>query len=685
MSAKPEDKEQRKVAQSAPLKANMKPRFGEKDDIAKKDRDEEKSMQESNSNSPPDKRFRADQQQKHSTAAAATAVAAPVHVAVLNPAHVAVPLVASGPTPLWKGITGMISNTVSKVFGASREESESESDNGEPSQSQSTPATMPPSHNAIRPDVLVQDDQDLKRARHEAARAYALGLGEDERAYYASTVDAQPVRKLPVTKPTRKVFTAPKTAQPQPQPQVKSDTDRHHAARAFALSGVNAAPSVNQSTDNIKDPATGKNHPHPGIIWPPPTRLLNLKLDDFAKRAGQIGPYTQQVVPVPVPLPIPIPPKKVKSPQQQQSIRAPKAAATAVPTRATITTGSKNQLGVAVASAAAAAPQPVKKRKYKQGVAVAPEKGPVRRPSLTVTTVYKEHPVKSTVIASTGAAVMGTGNGVALAPTLSSPRRDQAPVFPTTLKTQVMSAASTVARSLNLGPWPSPHQSLDIGGTIEKSVTKPSAASLHSQHMSVVAASIQQFAYDVILRSMELEIPDKANESKAFLGTMLILREVLTQNGEGIFGSVASLVEDDSEDGSWGDEVNQEAKILSHQVLATSVILAGLEAFQGPWSEKLSTDFLCMIDGYDNDSDEVAEYMVPVEQSTAVTLSGGREMSIEERLAWQLSTNLHRDDHPVIKRKRAIENAETSWKARKIEVASPNACHISILEEACRD
>jgi hypothetical protein len=107
-------------------------------------------------------------------------------------------------------------------------------------------------------------------------------------------------------------------------------------------------------------------------------------------------------------------------------------------------------------------------------------------------------------------------------------------------------------------------------------------------------------------------------------GTMLILRSSHA-NGEGIFGSVASLVEDDdSKDDSYGDETNQEAKILSHQVLATSVILAGLEAFQGPWSEKLSTDFLCMIDGYDNDSDEVAEYMVAVDQSTAVTLSVGR-------------------------------------------------------------
>jgi hypothetical protein len=690
MSAKPENKEQRKVAQTTPLEANMEPRLGEKKDTDKKDKAEAKSIEESKSNSPPEKRPHFSQQQKHSTG-----VAAPISTTT------AVPPLASTSNPLWKGITGMISNTVSKVFGASREESESESDTGEPSQSHVTPAPAPPQpappqllQTATKRDVPVQDERELKRARHEAARAYALGLGEEERAYYASTVDTNtqvPVQHKPETKPKRKVFTAPKTAQPLPQPHPKSDTDRHYAARAFALSGGNAAPSVNnqnpnqsqsQTDNNTKDVATGKNHPHPGIIWPPPTRLLNLKLDDFAKRAGQ-SPGTQpQVVPVPIPIPIPAP-KKVKPPQTPPRVRAPNAAFA----DGDIVASLKKQVAAATAQPA----QPVKKRKYKHGGAVVPEKKPVsRRPSLTVTTVYKEPSAKSTVIASTGAAVMDKGNGAApLAPTIPPPRRDQAPVFPTTLKTQVMSAASTVARSLNLGPWPSPFLSLDAAGAVENksaNSTKLSASSLHSQHMSVVAASIQQFAYDVILRSMELEIPDKANESKAFLGTMLILREVLTQNGEGIFGSVASLVEDDdSKDGSYGDETNQEAKILSHQVLATSVILAGLEAFQGPWSEKLSTDFLCMIDGYDNDSDEVAEYMVAVDQSTAVTLSGGREMSVEERLAWQLSTNLHRDDHPVIKRKREIENAETSWKARKIEVALPNACHISILEEACRD
>jgi hypothetical protein len=207
MSARPEDKEQRKVSQTTPMEASMKPPLGEKEGTAKRDRAEAKSMEESNSNSPPEERPPANQHQKHSTG-----VAAPMP----TPAHGALPPLASAPTPLWKGITGMISNTVSKVFGGSREESESESDTGEPSRSYVTPAPPQPqpSLTAATREVPVQDEQELKRARHVAARAYALGLGEEERAYYGSTVDTNahvvPVQQQkPERTKKRKVFTAP--------------------------------------------------------------------------------------------------------------------------------------------------------------------------------------------------------------------------------------------------------------------------------------------------------------------------------------------------------------------------------------------------------------------------------------------------------------------------------------------
>jgi hypothetical protein len=604
MSSRPEDEDECKEVQHTSLHSQP---FYKKEDTADNVNEESAEASNVNSNYPPE----------------------------MNP---------SGQPSVWRGITGMISNTVSKVFGATgtRTGSESESD-AEPES---------------------QEELKIKRARHRAARAYALGLSTQNVAS-AREIDVLLDAPLPEPKPKRQDFASfkkeavkVKIAEPQ------SEMEKHRAARAFALSGAAAAVAATALKQNTAAKAyntarrererdfrimpegadPGINKSHPEIAWPPPTRLLNLKLDNFAKK--QRG---KPVASVPKP--------------EQAHARAPAGkAGTIAPKSVTIDLTGDDPVLKRPASSTAVA-------QHKKRVLAAQEKS-ASRSILTVTGAYKETNAKSTVLVNSGP------------PAKSSSRPDPAPIFPTTLKTQVMSAASTVARSLNIGPWPSPFLSLEPAA---ESSENNSSSVLHSQHMGVVAASIQQFAHDVVLRSMEIEVPDKANESKAFLGTMLILREVLTQNGEGIFGSLGPLLVADSTDSSLGHEQDQETTVLSYQVLATSVILAGLDAFQGPWSEKLATDFLCMVDGYDNDSDEVAEYMIAVDQDTAVTLSSGREMCPEERLAWQLSTNLHRDDHPVIQRKRGIENADGSWKARKIEIAKPNACHISILEEGWRE
>jgi hypothetical protein len=252
MSAKPEDKdkEQRKEVQTTRLKINMAPTLGEKE----ADTAEEKSNSNSNSNSSTDKRPTADpQQRRHSTG-----VAALTPTAVPNPAPaptaVAVAPLAPARTPLWRGIAGMISNTVSKVFGAPREAFGIESDTGKPSQLPSkslpapAPAVSPPSKNATEIDSQ-EDETELKRTRHEAARAYALGLGEDEKAYDASTVA---VPKVPDQKPKRKVFTSPRPSQPQ------TDAERHHAARAFALS----VPPLPLSRKRLRDKEESSNDAH---------------------------------------------------------------------------------------------------------------------------------------------------------------------------------------------------------------------------------------------------------------------------------------------------------------------------------------------------------------------------------------------------------------------------------------
>jgi hypothetical protein len=329
MSAK--QQQRNKEVQTSPLESNMAPALGEKADTSKKDTTEEKSIEESksNSNCPTDKRPTADPQEKHSTCVAAPATPNPTAVPnpVPAPTAVTVASLTPAPTPLWKGIAGMISKTVSKVFGAPREAFGSESDNtGEPSKPLPAPTPAPavvealPSKNVTEFDS--QDEKkELKRKRHEAARAYALGLGEDEKVYDASTVvvpkvpntgepskplpaptpapavvEAPPsknvtefdsqdekkelkrkrheaarayalglgedekvydastvvVPKVPDQKPKGRVFASPRPSQPQ------TDAERHHAARAFALS----VPSLPLSRKRRRDKEESSNDAH---------------------------------------------------------------------------------------------------------------------------------------------------------------------------------------------------------------------------------------------------------------------------------------------------------------------------------------------------------------------------------------------------------------------------------------
>jgi hypothetical protein len=243
----------------------------------------------------------------------------------------------------------------------------------------------------------------------------------------------------------------------------------------------------------------------------------------------------------------------------------------------------------------------------------------------------------------------------------------------------VLSAAATVAKSLGSGPWPSPYLSLkyqDIASRMAKDYSQ------HDEHMTIVASSLQQFASDVVLRQMTREGSTNEQSSKAFVGTLMILREVLTQNGKEIFGPLDTLPDDRPETPEIAVAQEQEDSVLRYQVLATSVILAGLELLQGIDSKLYVVDFLRMIELYDGDSDNVAKCMALVDENTNAVLPSGRAMRPEERLAWQISSNLHRDAHPVIKRRRMQGPSEGDADGvQRIQVPEANVCHISIFEE----
>jgi len=181
-------------------------------------------------------------------------------------------------------------------------------------------------------------------------------------------------------------------------------------------------------------------------------------------------------------------------------------------------------------------------------------------------------------------------------------------------RNQVIRAADSVAQALHLGPWPSPQCSLDPSAIEQRRVSDDdNVMAKHTAHMSMVGASIAQFAQDVIVPSVMEELarspPNatsrrRASESsvaeglRVFLGTLLMIRELFVLNAMSIFGPSGMITGRESDFDSTLDEVendlvtDDEAAIFSVRILATTIILAGLADLGDDASEDLSAAFL---------------------------------------------------------------------------------------------
>jgi hypothetical protein len=235
-----------------------------------------------------------------------------------------------------------------------------------------------------------------------------------------------------------------------------------------------------------------------------------------------------------------------------------------------------------------------------------------------------------------------------------------------------------------------------------------------ASRISSVCASIQQFAHDVIAPTMMAEHRGVAPKDKTpvILGTLLILREVMTQNAKAIFGEEAILSGLD-EEAPADERAIQENVLFSSHFLATSVIYAGLEG-AGPGSAVLTQTFVAMMESYDSGGDDFALCLSPMEftcTKDGATLPSGNTMGEEELLAWQISYKLvlivragiysmlstclpnplflciycgsyHCENHPtaVRNRKRRLGGGIST------EVTCPerDTVHISVLEEQLR-
>jgi len=179
---------------------------------------------------------------------------------------------------------------------------------------------------------------------------------------------------------------------------------------------------------------------------------------------------------------------------------------------------------------------------------------------------------------------------------------------------QVSSAAALVSRSLVVGTWPSPYRSFKASESTRNSYE------VHHTHMSMVGASLEKFANDVIKPALTRDADSAKNQKQAtnesanqppknnknlrvFLASLVMFRELLCQNAGSIFGphSMLTGLEDDFGDTkvkSANDTEKEEMAFFSLQVLATAIILTGLSDI-GDTAEQVKEEFLDLVASYE--------------------------------------------------------------------------------------
>ena len=154
-------------------------------------------------------------------------------------------------------------------------------------------------------------------------------------------------------------------------------------------------------------------------------------------------------------------------------------------------------------------------------------------------------------------------------------------------------------------------------------------------HADLVSNAFQHFSRDVIAPTMRAHNAKKVtNAVPVVFGTLLLLREVMMQNAEAIFGSSILPPQEDTRGSERKKQFMEQATLFSIKTLVTSVILFALDKFG---HGILSDRFLNVVDSYDSGSEEFSSLMEQLQDARVVVLPGGRLMDEEESEMWQAS------------------------------------------------
>lgn len=208
-----------------------------------------------------------------------------------------------------------------------------------------------------------------------------------------------------------------------------------------------------------------------------------------------------------------------------------------------------------------------------------------------------------------------------------------------TQEEQVLHAGALVAQALLSGPWPSPMRPINQENLQDEFFA---SYTQHQAHMSTVGASVQQFCKDTVFPSMNRAIcVDKPFSKGPLIGTLILLREVLMQNANTIFG--LSMTSDNN-------------KFVA-RVLATSVVLHSIE-HEGATTRRRFNDSM---DAYDSGDNLFSIHLAdPIEPSTKPTSS-------------ERSFHLHAKQHP-------LRCGQTY-----LAIPEANSAHVTVLQDMEQD
>ena len=253
--------------------------------------------------------------------------------------------------------------------------------------------------------------------------------------------------------------------------------------------------------------------------------------------------------------------------------------------------------------------------------------------------------------------------------------------------------AKIVASELRRGSWDYVYRvdvaNEDLGTTIFPKLSKKERIS----HLTMAAASIEKFAHDVIVPSfISRGVSDTSSTSlektspnhRVFVGTLLMLRELLIMNADKLF---RGSHREEEENSSQSKQQNEE-RLFRTKILCTTLISKSILNLDAKLAEDIIASFESAVRGYDNGEDEFSSCLDPADSTLKCVLFNGTKLKEMENLSWRVSYNCARSIHPLVQLKKDRDimlsnrkGVHMSNSSNQIQIPSPNTCFVPMIEK----